>query len=230
MVSQGLRFAALLLAAPALAAPERPHHQEAATPQVLAPGYSTLQFPAPEAGSYTLPSLGPAADGVLLDTDGRKTRLHALYEGRTVVLSFIYTSCTDVNGCPLATYVLSRIQSRLASHPELIDAVRLISISFDPLNDGPEVMAEYGGRFRRHDVDWRFLSAQSESALAPILDDYDQSVIRDIGPDGEPIGTLSHILRVFLIDAEGNVRNIYSPSFLHPDVLLADILTVTGSD
>ncbi|MGB5624959.1 MAG: hypothetical protein WBM61_04440, partial [Woeseiaceae bacterium] len=60
--------------------------------------------------------------------------------------------------------------------------------------------------------------------------DYDQAVIRDIGPDGEPIGTMSHILRVFLIDANKNIRNIYSPSFLHPDILLADILTVAAND
>ena len=37
---------------------------------------------------------------------------------------------------------------------------------------------------------------------------------------------MSHILRVFLIDRQKNIRNIYSPSFLHPDILLADIRTV----
>ena len=225
------RLAVLLLALPTIATPEQqPHHERADQPQVLAPGYSALKFPAPAARSYALPSLGEAADGVLLDSSGAPTTLHRLYDDKTVVLSFIYTSCPDVNGCPLATFVLSQVQQRLSSHEGLADKVRLVSVSFDPANDSPVVMADYGKSFRRHDVDWRFLTTESEENLAPILNDYDQAVIRDIGPDGEPIGTMSHILRVFLIDRNKNIRNIYSPSFLHPDILLADILTVATDD
>ena len=51
---------------------------------------------------------------------------------------------------------------------------------------------------------------------------------RDRNADGELIGSMSHILRVFLIDPQKNIRNIYSPSFLHPDILLSDIRTVTA--
>jgi len=209
---------------------QQPHHKGADEPQVLAPGYSALKFPAPAARSYALPSLGAAADGVLLDSSGAPATLHGLYDDKTVVLSFIYTSCPDVNGCPLATFVLSQVQQRLSSNESLADKVRLVSVSFDPANDSPDVLANYGRSFRRHDVDWRFLTTESEESLVPILDDYDQAVIRDIGPDGESIGTMSHILRVFLIDQNKNIRNIYSPSFLHPDILLADILTVTTGE
>jgi len=196
----------------------------------LAPGYSALQFPAPEAGSYSLPSLGPAADGELLDSLGGTVSLHGLFGGKIVVLSFIYTSCPDVNGCPLATFVLSQVQERLESQKNLKQDVRLISVSFDPANDSPEVMADYGRAFKRHNIDWRFLTARSEESLVQILEDYDQAVIRDLDPDGKPVGTMSHILRVFLIDANKNIRNIYSPSFLHPDILLADILTASAVD
>lgn len=221
----------MLVALPTIAASEqRPHHEASEQPQVLAPGYSALEFPAPAANTYTLPALGQAADGVLVDSSGATATLHQLYDGKTVVLSFIYTSCPDVNGCPLATFVLSQVQERLSSLEGLTDNVRLVSVSFDPVNDSPKVMDDYGKSFRRYDVDWRFLTAESDERLAPVLDDYDQAVIRDIGPDGEPIGTMSHILRVFLIDSDKNIRNIYSPSFLHPDILLADILTVAAGE
>ena len=225
------RLAVLLVALPTIATPEqRPHHEVSEEPQVLAPGYSALEFPAPAANTYALPALGEAADGVLVDSSGTTATLHQLYDGKTVVLSFIYTSCPDVNGCPLATFVLSQVQKRLSSLEGLTDNVRMISVSFDPVNDSPDVMGDYGESFRRYDVDWRFLTAESDERLEPILDDYDQAVIRDIGPDGEPIGTMSHILRVFLIDSDKKIRNIYSPSFLHPDILLADILTVTAGE
>jgi cytochrome oxidase Cu insertion factor (SCO1/SenC/PrrC family) len=218
----------LLLTLPTLAASQQPHHEPAAKPQVLAPGYSALTFPAPEAGSYQLPSLGNAADGELLDSTGTKARLHALYADKIVVLSFIYTSCNDVNGCPLATFVLGLVQRRLSSDAELNSKVRLVTVSFDPANDSPQVMADYGKGFRHGVVDWRFLTAASEESLAPVLEDYDQAVIRDRSADGQLLGSMSHILRVFLIDRQKNIRNIYSPSFLHPDILLADIRTVLG--
>lgn len=216
----------LLFATLPTVAASQQHHEPPAEPQVLAPGYSALEFTAPKPGSYALPSLGEASDGVLIDSTGNPVRLHELYDGKTIVLSFVYTSCPDVNGCPLATFVLGQVQERLANDDEARVAVRLVTVSFDPANDPPDVMAEYGQHFRQGAVDWRFLTATSENSLAPILDDYDQHVIRDRGPDGKALTTMSHILRVYLIDSEKRIRNIYSPSYLHPDILYADIRTV----
>lgn len=222
----------LLLATLPLAAAsqQQPHHNPATQPQVLAPGYSVLEFPAPAPGTYDLPPLGEAANGALLDSSGAAVSLHELYDRKTIVLSFIYTSCPDVNGCPLATFVLGQVQKRLAQDEQAMSNVRLVTVSFDPANDPPDIMAEYGKHFRRGPVDWRFLTAKSEVSLSPILEDYDQSVIRDRGPDGETLTTMSHILRVYLIDADKRIRNIYSPSYLHPDILYADIRTVMQDD
>ena len=219
----------LLLTLPTLAASQQPHHESAGKPQVLAPGYSALTFAAPAAGSYSLPPLGKAADGALLDHAGKPASLHTLYNDKIVVLSFVYTSCTDVNGCPLASFVLAQVQRRLLSDDDLKTNVRLVMVSFDPVNDSPKAMAKYAEKFRRGDIDWRFLTAESDQSLAPILDDYDQSVIRDRDTGGQLVGTMSHILRVYLIDQEKIIRNIYSPSFLHPDILLADIRTVRNA-
>ena len=135
-----------------------------------------------------------------------------------------------MNGCPLATFVLSQVQERLARDLEAVSNVRLVTVSFDPTNDPPSTMAEYGKRFRDSSVDWHFLTGKSENAVAPILQDYNQSVIRDRGPDGQTLTTISHILRVYLIDRDKRIRNIYSPSYLHPDILFADIRTVMSAD
>lgn len=217
----------LLLTLPSVSASQQPHHEPAENPQVLAPGYSALTFRPPTAGSYMLPALGKAADGEFLDSAGAPATLYGLYDDKTIVLSFIYTSCSDINGCPLASFVLSLAQRRLSSDDELNAQVRFITVSFDPANDSPEVMANYAKNFRRGDFDWHFLTAATEDGLAPVLMNYDQAVIRDRNPDGTMLGTMSHILRVFLIDPHKNIRNIYSTSFLHPDILIADIRTVT---
>jgi cytochrome oxidase Cu insertion factor (SCO1/SenC/PrrC family) len=202
------------------------HTQHRQEPQIRAPGYSALKFSAPEPGSYALPSLGQAADGSALDDQGEHVQLRDLYKDKVTVLSFIYTSCPDVNGCPLAAFVLKQVQNRIMSSDSLSDKARLISLSFDPLTDSPDVMLHYGNALRADGFDWKFLTSESEAALEPILESYNQSVIRDYDADGRYLGTISHILRVYLIDRQGRIRNIYSPSFLHADIVVADIETL----
>src|SRR5688500_12848367 len=79
---------------------------------VLAPGYANLLFTPPAAGTYALPPIGQAVDGAVLKEDGHPARLHELFGDKLVLLSFIYSSCNDVNGCPLATAVLHKVRER----------------------------------------------------------------------------------------------------------------------
>ena len=195
-------------------------------PVVLAPGYSDLQFEPPAAGSYWLPPLGEAADGAVLASDGAALRLHDLMGEGPVLLSFIYTSCSDVNGCPLATHVLARTAEALGADQAIARRVRLMSLSFDPDHDSAQVMRRYGGPFADRGLDWRFLTTRSHADLQPILDAYDQWVILDRDEAGLPLGTMSHLLRVFLIDEQKRIRNIYSVSFLHADTLANDVRTL----
>ena len=190
--------------------------------EVLAPGYANLQFPAPEPGSYRLPVLWPAADGRLLDSDGRSLQLHDLLSDRVVILSFIYTHCNDINGCPLATFVQSQLQSPIMADPQLRQRVRLITVSFDPARDTPEAMAAFGARFREEGFDWRFLTGSSAAALEPLLAAYDQSTQLSENEQG----VISHVLRVLLIDENRMIRNVYNTSFLHVDTVISDLKTV----
>lgn len=195
-------------------------------PVVLAPGYADLTFEAPVPGTYELPPLGHAPNGRVLDSQGRAVELHDLLGDKLVVLSFIYTTCSDVNGCPLATHVLSKVARRLGGSQDLSGKVRLISLSFDPDHDTPAVMRAYGEPFTGSGVDWRFLTTAGWAELQPILDGYGQWVLRDRDQEGKALGTFSHVLRVYLIDQNLRIRNIYSVSFLHADTIGADLRTL----
>jgi cytochrome c peroxidase len=195
-------------------------------PTVLAPFYTKAEYPPPTVGSYQLPPFGLAADGKVLDAKGREKKLHDyLGNGKMVLLSFIYSTCVDVNGCPLATAVMYNIQQKLKQDPILRDRLEMISLSFDPIYDTPEVMALYGGGYAK-DQSWRFLTTASWRDLNPILNSYNQSVIRDVDEKGNELSTYSHILRVFLIDPEKRIRNIYSVAFLYPELIINDAKTV----
>lgn len=200
--------------------------QESPEPQVLAPGWTELEFEPPEAGSYRLPPMGMAGDGNVLDGNSQSMTLHSLMGDKVVVMSFIYSSCSDANGCPLATHVLEKLQDQLLQDAGGGENVRFISLSFDPLQDTPEVMKRYGRPYISGDFDWRFLTTASDDELEPVLKSYGQSIIRDPDADEGVAGNISHILRVFLIDRRKQIRNIFSASYLHADTMLNDIRTL----
>jgi cytochrome c peroxidase len=75
-------------------------------------------------------------------------------------------------------------------------------------------------------VDWRFLTARSSEALAPLLEAYGQRVTRERDGAGKLLDSYSHVLRVFLVDAAHRIRNVYTVSYLHQDTLMADIRTL----
>jgi cytochrome c peroxidase len=199
-----------------------------AAPVPLAPGYSDLGYPAPEPGSYQLPPVTAAADGEVVDSDGNTLRLHELFGDRYVLLSFMYSSCGDVNGCPLTAHVFYQLKRAMARDPVLARNLRLVSLSFDPQHDTPEVMKLYANNFSTggDNGQWRFATTRSEQQLAPILDAYAQDVQRRLATGGSTGPNFFHVLRVFLIDPQRRVRNIYSVSFLHTELVLADLRTL----
>lgn len=193
----------------------------------LAIGYGELNYTPPTIGSYQLPALGPAADSQVLDEQGQVQSLQQLLKGKYTLLSFIYSHCSDVNGCPLAAHVFYKLKASMQEQPELAEKLQLVSLSFDPERDTPEMMRLYGANFKYagQQGTWRFLTTQTETELKPILQAYQQEVQREISVNGQS-ADYAHLLRVFLIDPELQIRNIYSVGFLHPALILNDLKTL----
>lgn len=194
----------------------------------LAPGYGDLNFTAPVAGTYKLPILSLAGDGNVLDSKGNATTLHTLFGNpdKVVVLSFIYSTCSDVNGCPLAMAVLHKLKNRLEKQPQIARHLRLITLSFNPEYDTPERMKAFGTSLESNNLDWLFLTTRSEKELQPILHAYKQTADKVYGGNGKFTNTFNHNLRVYLIDQHKQLRNIYNSELLHPDTLISDIQTL----
>jgi protein SCO1/2 len=193
----------------------------------LLPRDSDYDYEPPVPGSYALPVVKVAADGALLDSTGKAINLRDLTHGRITVLSFIYTRCTAAKACPYAAGVLNRLHLLSVDDQTLAKKMRLVSISFDPEYDTPQRLAAYseGVREKKSGCEWSFVTAKTRADLEPILDAYDQAV--DKRPnEADPQGPLYHTLRVFLIDREGRIRNIYSSGTLDPRLIIADVKTL----
>ena len=202
----------------ALAAP--PAAGAATAPPAFAP-------PAP--GTYRLEHIMRAPDGVVLDSDGSAHRFREFSTGKVTLFSFIYTYCTDPKGCPLAYETLHGLKKTIEQDPALRAKVRFVSMSFDPQFDTPQAMRSYGGEDARdtRGLRWYFLTTASGRQLAPLLDGFGQDVsVAAEQPPNQRVPTLSHMLKVYLLDAGGDVREIYSTSFLHQQMMLNDIKTL----
>ncbi len=206
----------LACAAPALA------HEAAPLP--------ALDFEPPAPGTYTLHRIMAAPDGEVLGVDGRPQQLSRFTRKRITLLGFIYTTCVDPEGCPLAYRVFDALKQSIGARPALRDQAQLVTLSFDPARDTPAAMQRYAGSRVKEDdsgVRWYFLTTRSARELMPLVEGFGQDVRWTVDrSSGQPRRELAHVLKVFLIDRAGFVREIYSSTFLHPQTVLNDIETL----
>jgi protein SCO1/2 len=84
----------------------------------------------------------PVPDFAMTGQDGKVFRLSDL-RGKVVVLTFIYTRCPLPDFCPYMDRKFGDLAQSLAAFPERSERVRLLSVSFDPEHDTPEVLRKH---------------------------------------------------------------------------------------
>jgi len=185
------------------------------------------EFVPTPAGTYQLQRIQQCPDAVLLNSSAGVRRLAAYTRGKVTLLTFFYTYCTDAWGCPFAYQTMKGLRDRIAANASSRSRVRFVSISFDPTNDTPEVLRRYGhGLANTPGFEWQFFTARSMAELDPLLDAFGQDVRVEADAAGRPTRAINHMLKLFLIDSSGVVREIYSLAFVHPEVMLNDIQTL----
>lgn len=191
------------------------------------PGEPPPLYELPAAGSYELPPIDRVSEHVLLGSGGESAPMLGLGPGRFAIVAFIYLGCHDAAGCPLLLAALQQTDRRLAASPELSGRVRLVTVSFDPARDGPAEM-EGLRRALAPRGDWRFFTSRDDAALRPVLEDFGQDVVRELVREGAGESALRHVAKVFLVDGEGRIRNVYSSGFLDANLLMRDLETLMG--
>jgi protein SCO1/2 len=117
----------------------------------------TVTKPAPAATlvldvSKSTPALRPKArrlqngelvpDLALTDQDGKHFRLSDL-RGYVVVLTFIYTRCPLPDFCPTMDRKFAELAQSISASGKRAEKIRLLSISFDPEHDTPEILRKH---------------------------------------------------------------------------------------
>ena len=139
----------------------------------------------------------------LTDQKRRPVALSQL-RGKVVAINFIYTSCALPNFCLRIANNFGVLQKRFKAH--LGRDFVLLTVTFDPVHDTPDVLAQYASQFNADPATWRFLTG-----AAPDV----QRVCRLFGVDFFPDeGLFDHSLHTAIIDRKGKlVANIEGNQF-----------------
>ncbi len=100
-------------------------------------------------------------DFKLTNQEGQRIALRQ-FRGKGLVLTFIYTRCPLPDYCPLMSSHFEELQAALQQKPALMARTDLLSISFDPEYDTPQVLKNYGGSYTQRFDHWQFASGSPD--------------------------------------------------------------------
>ncbi|HEV2737593.1 MAG TPA: SCO family protein [Candidatus Elarobacter sp.] len=143
----------------------------------------------------------------LLDQRGRRFSF-ASTNGRTTIVSFIYTRCRDAQMCPLVAAKFARMQRELRGAP-----IRLVTVTLDPAYDTPDVLARYGTAYGADPAVWTFVTGP-----AAAIDDVAGRL--GIVVERPRPGVIVHGEAAIVIDADGRVARFVDGAAWLPDDLL----------
>jgi protein SCO1 len=170
----------------------RVHHYETMDQESLrARRLQLLQDP----GGNPVLTLGqPVRDFALTDQSGQRVAL-SQFAGKVVAITFIYTSCPLPDYCFRMSNNCGRLNKRFADRMgrDLI----LLSITFDPEHDQPEVLAKYASTWKADPKSWHFLTGTLPEVKA---------VCRMFGLGfWQDEGLLTHSLHTVIVDRQGKL-------------------------
>jgi protein SCO1 len=131
--------------------------------------------------------------------EGNPLKLSDL-RGSVVVLTFIYTRCPLPDFCPLMDRKFGELAQRVSAIPDRAAHIRMISLSFDPEHDTPEVLAKHARARGAMPPLWIFAVANHE----------------ELNKVGRPLGLffgprendIAHNLCTAIIDPQGSLARL----------------------
>jgi len=149
-------------------------------------------------------ALGDTVPDFRLTNQKRRPVALSNLRGRVVAINFVYTSCALPDFCLRIANNFGVLQKRFKAR--LGRDLVLLTVTFDPVHDTPEVLAQYARRWDADPATWHFLTG-------PVRDV--QRVCHLFGVDSFPDeGLMSHSLHTAILDRRGKlVANLEGNQF-----------------
>lgn len=163
--------------------------------------------------------IGSAVPNFVLTDQARQQISFSQLAGKVVALNFVYTSCALPTYCFRMANNFGVLQRRLKDR--LGRDLVLLTVSFDPQRDTPDVLAHYAESWKADPKTWHFLTGP-----LPEVRRVTAMFGMDFFPDE---GLMNHSLHTVVIDRQGKVvANIEGNQFT-ADQLVDLVKTVLGN-
>jgi protein SCO1 len=139
-------------------------------------------------------------DFALIDGNNQPMTVAAL-KGKLTIVTFIFTRCPVPEYCPAMALRFGQLQKTILADPKLAERARLLSITFDPEFDRPEILKAYGEAVAANPTVWSFATGSKDTIAA---------LTKSFAVYNERNGvTLDHTLSTALIGTDGRVIEIW---------------------
>lgn len=162
---------------------------------------------------------GDAAPSFTLTNQNGEPVTLDTFRGRPFVLTFIFTRCSVPTFCPRLSQNFFELQKAIQSDQALAEKVRLLSITFDPQFDTPEILKSYSHQQKADEHVWGFATGAPAE-----IDKLTQSFAVLVQPEG---GTISHGLATALVGSDGKVAKIWRGNSWQPAEVIAELRRLT---
>ncbi len=170
------------------------------------------------------PSVGPARnplrDFKFTNELGQLVSL-ADFRGQAIALTFFFTRCPIPQYCPRLSRNFEEVQHKLTAMGNAPTNWHLLSVSFDPAHDTPEVLKAYATSYRYDSAHWSFLTGPPDK-IAELA----RSCDVQFQPDS---GLFNHNFRTLIIDASNRLQMVFPTSGDLSDDIVQELLKGAGT-
>src|ERR1041385_6425204 len=142
------------------------------------------------------------------------------FKGQALAITFLFTRCPFPTFCPLMANRFAEAQQKLLAMPNLSTNWHLLTVSFDPDFDKPEILKAYAERYK----------------YAPAHSTYATGALIDVTALGEQVGltfwkddtgSISHNLRTVVFDRSGRLQKIFTGNQWSAEELVEELVKAT---
>ncbi len=124
--------------------------------------------------------------------------------GQPFIADFIFLSCTA--SCPKLTARMKGLHDRIVQKNL---AVRLVSVTVDPENDGPPELAAYAQKYGAQDRVWWFLTGPLDELDRIVVKGFKIQYEKQRPVENTTIWNIMHGDWFVLVDGQGRIRGYY---------------------
>lgn len=143
------------------------------------------------------------------------------FKGQALALTFLFTRCPYPTFCPRMASEFEATQQQLLKGRPALTNWHLLTVSFDPEYDKPEVLKMYAEAHAYDPRYWTFATGALIDVTA-LGEQFGLAFWRDPG------GAINHNLRTAVIDAAGRVQKIFEGNTWKSDELARELVLAAG--